>query len=118
MRMSKEKIIDGVAVVTVFGKMMGGSDQIACHQKIKELIEEGRKWIVIDLGKVEWLNSSGLGLLIGCLVSCRNVGGEMVIARATKKVNSIFMMTQVIKTFDTYPEVDLAVAALKEKITG
>lgn len=118
MRMSKEKIIDGVAVISVTGKMMGGSDQASCHLKIKELIEEGQKWIVLDLGKVEWLNSSGLGLLMGCLVSCRNAGGDLIVARATKKVNSIFMMTQVIKTFDTYPKVDQAVAAMKEKIGG
>jgi len=114
----KENIREGVVVVSVSGKMMGGPDQQECHTRVKELIEDNLPWVVLDMGKVEWLNSSGLGLLMGCLTSCRNAGGEMVVARAGKKVNSLFMLTQVVKVFDTYESIDEAVEVLKEKKGG
>jgi anti-sigma B factor antagonist len=88
---------------------IGGPDQLACHERVKDLIGDNVSWVVMDLGKVEWLNSSGLGMLIGCLTSCRNSGGELVIARPAKKVNSLFMLTQVIKVFQTFETVDEAV---------
>jgi anti-sigma B factor antagonist len=111
----KETIQDGIGVLSVSGKMMGGPDQRVCHDHIKGMIAENMNWVVLDLGKVEWLNSSGLGMLIGCLTSCRNVGGEMVVARAGRKVNSLFMLTQVLKVFQTFETVEEAVAYLKEK---
>ncbi len=111
----KENIREGVAIVSVSGKMMGGPDHQKCHIRIKELIEDNIPWVVLDMGKVEWLNSSGLGILMSCLTSCRNAGGEMVVARAGKKVNSLFMLTQVVKIFDTYETIDEAFDVLKGK---
>jgi anti-sigma B factor antagonist len=112
----KERIREGVAVVSVSGKMMGGPEQQECHNRIKELIEDNMPWVVLDMGKVEWLNSSGLGLLMSCLTSCRNAGGDLVVAQAAKKVNSLFMLTQVIKVFDTYETIDEAFEALKDRM--
>jgi anti-sigma B factor antagonist len=114
MRMS-ERIIDGVAVLAVSGKMMGGPDQRKCHEHIRRLVEEGVPWIVMDLGQVVWMNSSGIGLLVGCLTSCRNAGGNLVVARAQKKVRSIFMMTQIIKIFDVFNTVKEGVAFLAKQ---
>ncbi len=114
----KENIREGVAVVSVSGKMMGGPDQQVCHDRIKELIDDNMPWVVLDMGKVEWLNSSGLGLLMGCLTSCRNAGGDLVVAQAAKKVNSLFMLTQVVKIFDTFETVDEAFDAMKERQGG
>jgi len=110
----KESVVDGIAVLTISGKMMGGPDQHGCHERVKDLIGDNVSWVVMDLGKVEWLNSSGLGMLIGCMTSCRNSGGEMVVARAARKVNSLFMLTQVIKVFQTFDTVDEAVDHLRE----
>lgn len=109
----KERIQEGVAIVTVSGKMMGGPDQKECHHRIKELIDDNMPWVVLDMGKVEWLNSSGLGLLMSCLTSCRNAGGDLVVAQAAKKVNSLFMLTQVVKIFDTFETIDEAIETLK-----
>ena len=114
----REQIVDGIAILTISGKMMGGPEQSACHEQVRELISGNIHWVVVDLGKVEWLNSSGLGLLMGCLASCRNVGGDMVIARAGRKVHSVFMLTQVIKVFETFETVDEAIAYLKDRKAG
>lgn len=111
----KESITEGVAVLSISGKMMGGPEQAVLHDKVRNLVSDNINWVVMDMGKVEWLNSSGLGLLMGCLATCRGAGGDMVISRAARKVNSVFMLTQVIKVFETYGTTEEALEALKEK---
>ena len=109
----KEKIKGDVAVLAVSGKLMGGSETKEVHEKVKSLLADGIKNIVIDLAKVKWVNSSGLGVLISCLTSVQNSEGTLKIAGATDKVNSLFMMTKLITVFDAYESVDRAIATFK-----
>jgi len=105
----KEKIQEDVAIVNVSGKLMGGNETKEVHEKIKSLLADGLKKIVIDLSKVKWLNSSGLGMLISCLTSVTNAEGKLKIVGATEKVHSLFMITKLITVFDSYETVDQAV---------
>jgi anti-sigma B factor antagonist len=110
----KEKIVDHIAVLELSGKMMGGPETMALHDHVKGLINDGIKKVVIDLGNVKWINSSGMGILMACMTTLSNAGGKLVLARVSEKVNSLLMITQLIKVFETYETVDRAVAALKE----
>lgn len=107
----KEKIEGDVGVVSVSGKMMGGPDTAEIHEKLKSLLADGIKKIVIDLSQVKWMNSQGLGILMACLTSTRNEGGTLRVAGATEKVNSLFMMTKLVTLFDTFETAERAVAA-------
>ncbi|MDZ7373873.1 MAG: STAS domain-containing protein [candidate division KSB1 bacterium] len=109
----KEEKRDGIAVLTVKGKMMGGPETAALHQKVKDLIAEGVKKVVIDLSGVKWLNSSGLGVLMGAMTSLRNAGGDLKLSGVTDKVQSLFMITKLITIFDTYDTPEEAVAAFQ-----
>ena len=109
----KEERRDGVAVLSVKGKMLGGPETAALHQKVKDLLAEGVKKVVIDLSGVKWLNSSGLGVLMGAMTSVRNAGGELKLSGVTDKVESLFMITKLITIFDTYDSVDEAVASFE-----
>lgn len=106
----KEKFQGDVAVLHVSGKLMGGDETKEVHEKVKSLLADGLNKIVIDLSKVKWLNSSGLGVLISCLTSVTNAAGKLKIAGATEKVNSLLMITRLITVFDSYESVDRAVA--------
>lgn len=109
----KEKMRDDIAVLTLKGKLMGGSETTAVHTKVKELVERGTSKVVIDLGKVSWMNSSGLGALMGAMTSLRNANGDLKLARVTEKVKSLFMITKLITIFGTYDSVDEAVEAFQ-----
>ncbi|MDZ7331211.1 MAG: STAS domain-containing protein [candidate division KSB1 bacterium] len=109
----KEKIQGDVAVLQVSGKLMGGDETKEVHEKVKSLLGDGIKKIVIDVSDVKWLNSSGLGMLISCLTSVTNAEGQLKIAGATEKINSLLMITKLITVFDTYETVDRAVATFK-----
>lgn len=103
-----------VAVINVKGNLMGGPETTAIHEKIKELIDQDKKKIVIDLSHVKWMNSSGLGTLMGCLTSIRNAGGDLKLSGVKEKVQSLFMITKLITIFDTYTKPKEAVEAFQK----
>jgi len=109
----KEKIIDGVALLSVSGKLMGGDETLQVHEHVKSLIAEGIKKVVIDLSRVKWLNSQGLGILMACYTSLSRVEGKLRLAGVTDKVKSLLMITQLLNIFDTYETADRAIANFK-----
>jgi anti-sigma B factor antagonist len=110
----KEKIEGDVAIITVTGNMMGGPETTALHDKVKSLIADGLKRVVVDLKGVKWMNSSGLGVLMACMTSLNNAGGNLKLASVTEKVKSLLMITQLMRIFDTYESADRAVASFVE----
>ncbi len=104
----KETMHGDVAVVSLKGKLMGGPETVAIHEKVKELVGNDVTKLVIDLGKVKWMNSSGLGALMGSLTTTRNASGELKLANVTEKVQSLFMITKLVTIFDTFDSVDEA----------
>jgi anti-sigma B factor antagonist len=109
----KEKIDGSVAVLTLSGKMMGGPETQAVHDHIKGLISDGIVSVVIDLGDVKWMNSSGMGILMASMTTLKNANGKLALARVTEKVESLLIITQLIKVFSTFETVERAVASLK-----
>ena len=85
----KENMVGDVAVVTISGKLMGGTETWDVHTKIKDMIENGTKKVVVDISKVKWMNSQGLGMLMSCYSSLKNAEGQLKVAGATEKVNSL-----------------------------
>ncbi len=100
-----------VAVLTLKGKMMGGPEMKDLHDHVKGLMNDGVKQVVIDLGKVKWLNSSGLGALMGALTTLRGEDGDLKLANTSDKIQSLLMITKLISIFETYESVDQAVEA-------
>jgi anti-sigma B factor antagonist len=102
---------DGVLIFDLKGKLMGGPESAAFHEELKKAVAAGQKQIVLDLGEVEWMNSSGLGMLISALTTARNAQGEVKLARATEKINSLLVITKLDSIFVTFSKVDDAVAS-------
>jgi len=109
----KEKIEGDVAILTVSGNMMGGPETASLHEKVKSLMSDGIKKMVIDLSKVKWMNSSGLGVLMSCWGSLRKEGGNLKLANVSEKIDSLLMITQLVQFFETYETVDRALASFK-----
>lgn len=101
----------GVVVLKLDGKIMGGPDATALNDKLHELVEGQQNRVVADLEKVDWMNSSGLGILISGLTTIRNAGGDLKLACVTERIRSLLMITKLLSVFETYDTVDEAVAA-------
>ena len=103
----KKREADGVAIVSVEGKMVGGEDSDKMHAFIKDVLAEGHKKVVINLSKVPWADSRGVGMLIGAHTSIKNAGGSLVLTNIGDRIDSILTLTRLLlifKTFDTENE--------------
>jgi len=101
----------GVAVVSVSGKLMGGKDADRFHGEIKSLLEDGHRGILVDLGEVSWVNSTGLGILIAAHSTVASAGGSMKLCKVSQRVDSILMVTRLNMIFETYDNEAQALAS-------
>lgn len=104
-----EKTSGDITILELSGKIMGGPDAALLNDKLHELIEAGKSKVVADLEKVNWMNSSGLGILIGGLTTMRNNGGDLKLANITDRIQSLLMITKLLTVFETFESVDKAV---------
>lgn len=115
----KETIDGDVVVLALKGNLMGDPETTEFRDKIKSLVRDGFLKIVLDVSKVKWINSSGLGALISALATVNNAGGDLRIANVTEKINSLFMITQLIKVFKSFETIERAIASfLVDPISG
>lgn len=99
-----------IVILDVSGKIMGGEETTLFHGKIHEYITQNKKNIVVDLKKVDWMNSVGLGMLISALTTVKNSGGRLVLANITK-IESILTITRLITVFEHYDSREEAVSS-------
>lgn len=102
------------AIIEFKGNVMGGPDAVSLNDKLHELIEKNNNNVVVNLSKVKFMNSSGLGMMIGALTTMRKAGGDLRIANATDKIESLLIITKLITVFKHYKSLDEAVDSFKE----
>jgi len=100
-----------VVIIEISGKIMGGEESTLFHGRIHEYINQNKKKFIIDLSKVDWMNSVGLGMLITAMTSIKNAGGRFILANITK-IESILTITRLISVFEHYDNRKEAMKAL------
>jgi len=104
---------DGVWVVEIKGQLMGGPDTGELDDKLYSIIGQGCKKAVVDLGGCDWINSSGLSILIHHYKKYKDSDGELKMANLTKKVERILVIARLSEVFDVKDSVDEAIAAFE-----
>ena len=103
------------AVVIKFkGNVMGGPDGAKLHDKLHNLREQSKLNVVVDLGRVKFMNSSGLGMLISGMTTMRNAGGDLRLANAADRIQSLLVVTRLITVFKHYESVEAAAASFSD----
>jgi len=98
-----EQVRNGVAILRVSGKLISGPDLIELKTSFQNLVNQERhNKVLLDLGGVSWMDSSGLGVIVSGHTTVRRAGGEMKILNATKKIHELFIITKLITVFDTF----------------
>ncbi len=105
---------DGVAILQPKGKLMGGSDTGDLDERLYSLVGQGKLKVILDLGETDWINSSGLSILIHHWKKYNDAGGNLRLANLTNKIEKILVISKLTSVFDTYDTLDEAVASFKE----
>ncbi len=92
----------GADILDLDGKLTGGRDADTFRNIFKNLIAEGKKNIIVNLEKVSWINSTGLGILISGYTSVRKGGGDLVLIHVGERIESILYVTKLNLLFNTY----------------
>jgi anti-sigma B factor antagonist len=100
-----------VTVISIEGNVMGGPDATSLNAQLHELLAAGKKFVVLDLAGVEFMNSSGLGMLIGGASTLKNASGRLALARASEKILALIKITRLTPIFNHYDSVKEAVAS-------
>jgi len=107
-------MVGDVVVIELATKLIGGSEATELHSKVRELIDKGNVKVVADMGKVSWMNCTGLGALMSAMTSLRNSKGDLKLANILDHVKNLLVITKMVTIFDTFDTVEEAVASFKK----
>lgn len=111
----KEKMEGDIAVLKLKGDLIGEPDTTNIRDKIHSLVSDEVKKVIIDMGDVNFVNSSGLGTLISALTTLKNADGDLRLAQVGKRTQNLLIITHLVKVFDIYDTVERAIASFKSK---
>jgi anti-sigma B factor antagonist len=110
MKTSSRKV-DGVTIVDLSGRITLGEGSVVLRDTVKDLSSKGDKKILLNLGDVTYIDSSGIGELVSAYTSVRNAGGELKLLNLTKKVHDLLQITKLYTVFDISDDEASAIAS-------
>ena len=105
------KEADGITIIALDGSVLGGPDATVLNETLHKLVEKNKKKVLLDLSGVQTMNSSGLSMLIAALTTIRNAGGDLKLAAASRKIESLLVITKLITVFELHATVKKAMAS-------
>lgn len=103
--------VDGVAVVDMSGRITLGEGSVVLRDTIRDLVGKGQKKILLNLGDVTYIDSSGIGELVSAFTAVRREGGELKLLNLTKKVHDLLQITKLYTVFDIKDDEAAAIKA-------
>jgi len=103
--------VDGASVVALDGRILLGEESETLREKVKSLIAEGNKNIVLNMDQVAYIDSTGLGILVALHVGARNQGATLKLSNLSARFHEILRITKLVKVFEVYNTEAVAVAS-------
>ena len=105
--------LDGVTILDLSGRITLGEGSVQLRDAIRDLISKGSKSVLLNLGDVNYIDSSGLGELVSAFTTTKNQGGELKLLHLTKKVHDLLQITKLYTVFDVKDDETAAVKGFK-----
>jgi len=110
----KQDLKGDVMLLNLSGKIMGGPDHEKFQSEIKSLISAGHVDILLDMHKVNWVNSTGLGILVSAFHTLKKNGGQLKICQVSDRIDNILNVTQLKLVFETFEKCEDALASFDQ----
>ena len=105
--------VNGVAVLDLSGRITLGEGSVQLRDAVRGLIARGSKNILLNMGEVSYIDSSGLGELVSAFTTAKNQQAEVKLLNLTKKVHDLLQLTKLYTVFDIYDDEASAIASFK-----
>jgi anti-sigma B factor antagonist len=105
--------VDGVSILDCSGRITLGEGSITLRDTVRDLLGKGQKKILLNLGDVTYIDSSGIGELVSAFTTVRNQSGELKLLNLTKKVHDLLQITKLYTVFDVKDDEASAVKAFR-----
>ena len=100
-----------VIIIDVDGKILLGEGDVEIKQEVDDLLKQGNKKILLNLAKVPYLDSAGLGEIIRCFTALRKSGGNFKLLSPNKRIIDLLTITKLLNVFDCYDNESSAIAS-------
>ena len=107
--------VEDIAIIDFSGKITLGEGSATLRTMVRELIGQGHKKILLNLGDVDYIDSSGIGELVGAYTTVRGASGELKLMQLTKRVKDLIQITRLFTVFDVRDDESAAISAFRSK---
>jgi anti-sigma B factor antagonist len=108
-----ERVVEGVSILDLSGKIVLGEGDVQVKDRIRDLLADGQRKILLNLADVGYIDSAGLGAIISCYTTSKREGGQLKLVHLTKKVQDLLAITKLITVFETYDSEKEALESFK-----
>ena len=105
--------VDGVVILDLNGRITLGEGSVQLRDAVRGLIGKGKKNILLNLGEVNYIDSSGLGELVSAFTTAKNQQAEVKLLKLTRKVHDLLQLTKLYTVFDIKDDEASAIASFK-----
>ena len=98
------RVTSGVTVIDISGRITLGEGSAALREMVRDMLAKGQKRIVLNLGDVNYIDSSGIGELVSGYTTVKNQGGELKLLNLTRKVHDLLQITKLFTVFDVHTD--------------
>src|SRR3954463_7589791 len=100
---------DDITIIDLKGRITLGEGSVTVRETVHDLLSKGQKRILLNLGEVNYIDSSGIGELVSAFTAAKKLGGELKLLNLTKKIHDLLQITKLYTVFDVKEDEALAV---------
>ena len=106
-----ERMVDGVSVLDLDGRIVLGEESSALRDRVKTLLGQDRKKLILNMGQVSYIDSAGLGALVAAYTSAKNQGAMLKLVNLGSKFREVLQVTKLLTVFDVYDTEQAAISS-------
>ena len=103
----------GATIVDLSGRITLGEGSAMLRELVRDLLDKGQKKIILNLGDINYIDSSGIGELVSGFTTVKNQGGELKLLHLTRKVHDLLQITKLYTVFDVHSDEQTALRSFR-----
>ena len=105
--------VDGITILDLSGRITLGEGSVTIRDAVRDVLAKGSNKILLNLGDINYIDSSGIGELVSGFTAVSNAGGQLKLLNLTKKVHDLLQITKLLTVFEVYDDEAKALGTFK-----